>query len=64
MGVAAVDDQIARVAGAAGAGSMNSSTGLPAFTISITRRGRFSQRDHLLQRVGADHTACPWPARS
>ena len=33
---------------------MNSSTGLPALTSIITRRGRLSLRDHLLDGVRAD----------
>ena len=39
---------------------MNSSTGLPALTMSMTRRGRLSRRDHLLERVGAEDAGCPW----
>ena len=33
---------------------MNSSTGLPALTISMTRRGFLSRRDHFLDGMGAD----------
>ncbi len=33
---------------------MNSSTGLPALTMSMTRRGRLQQADHFLDGVRAD----------
>ena len=38
---------------------MKSSTAWPAFTISMTLRGRFSMADHLLDRMGADNGLPP-----
>ena len=50
--VAAVDDDVARLEQRAELGSIMSSTGVPAFTISITRRGRRSDRHQLGEVVG------------